>query len=159
MTASIKEALEQASAMLVCLSRRYTISENHKIRFTGKWSHMGEISLGEVLDNANTALASLESGDARETIAKMICEDRGVAKGQLVIVNAANARAEQAGRALASVHAGLELLLAAVNADDPKREILVRIGDLMRDAQPARAFVAQPIVKAAKVAEDDAGGG
>lgn len=36
---------------------------------------------------------------------------------------------------------GLELLLAAVHADDPKREILVRIGDLMRDMRLVRADV------------------
>ncbi len=36
---------------------------------------------------------------------------------------------------------GLELLLAAVHADDPKREILVRIGDLMRDMEKVRARI------------------
>jgi hypothetical protein len=30
--------------------------------------------------------------------------------------------------------AGLEQLLAAVHADDPKRELLVRVGDLIREA-------------------------
>lgn len=33
---------------------------------------------------------------------------------------------------------GLQLLLAAVHADDPKREILVRVGDLLRDAAAIR---------------------
>ena len=36
---------------------------------------------------------------------------------------------------LSVVAGGLELLLAAVHADDPKREILVRVGDLMRDVK------------------------
>jgi len=31
--------------------------------------------------------------------------------------------------------AGIEALLNAVRADDPKREILVRIGDIQRDAK------------------------
>lgn len=31
--------------------------------------------------------------------------------------------------------AGLELLLAAIHADDPKREILVRVGDAIREAK------------------------
>jgi hypothetical protein len=39
------------------------------------------------------------------------------------------------------VSGGLELLLAAVHADDPKREILVRIGDIMRDMEKVRAAV------------------
>lgn len=39
---------------------------------------------------------------------------------------------------------GLELLLAAVHADDPKREILVRIGDIMRDMEKVRAVVESP---------------
>lgn len=37
------------------------------------------------------------------------------------------------------VSGGLELLLAAIHADDPKREILVRVGDLMRDVERIRA--------------------
>lgn len=41
------------------------------------------------------------------------------------------------------VGGGLELLLAAVHADDPKREILVRIGDLMRDMKKVRALVSK----------------
>lgn len=35
--------------------------------------------------------------------------------------------------ALNSQYAGLEALLAAIHADDPKRELLVRVGDLMRE--------------------------
>lgn len=35
--------------------------------------------------------------------------------------------------ALDSQYAGLEALLAAIHADDPKRELLVRVGDLMRE--------------------------
>jgi hypothetical protein len=42
----------------------------------------------------------------------------------------------------AVVCGGLELLLKAIHADDPKREILVRIGDLMRDMKKVRAVVA-----------------
>lgn len=42
-----------------------------------------------------------------------------------------------------ALETGLELLLAAIHADDPKREILVRIGDLMREA---RAIAALPFL-------------
>lgn len=58
----------------------------------------------------------------------------------------ANVECNRAERALAeayereaNVEGGLTLLLAAVHADDPKREMLVRIGDLMRDAAASRA--------------------
>lgn len=39
--------------------------------------------------------------------------------------------------------AGLEALLAAVHADDPKREILVRIGDAMREARQAATIISE----------------
>jgi hypothetical protein len=38
------------------------------------------------------------------------------------------------------LRAGLDQLLAAIHADDPKRELLVRVGDLMREA------AAQPLL-------------
>lgn len=40
-----------------------------------------------------------------------------------------------------SHYAGLEALLSAVHADDPKREILVRIGDAMREAKLAATII------------------
>ncbi len=51
---------------------------------------------------------------------------------------AAAIRSQQAiADVLSSQLAGLELLLAAVHSDDPKREILVRIGDAIREAEAA----------------------
>lgn len=47
---------------------------------------------------------------------------------------------------LNSIYAGLELLLAAVHADDPKRELLVRVGDLMRDTKSLTAALADHVV-------------
>jgi hypothetical protein len=40
----------------------------------------------------------------------------------------------EAHEKIRSVQGGLEMLLAAIHADDPKRELLVRVGDLMRTA-------------------------
>jgi len=42
------------------------------------------------------------------------------------------------------VDGGLQLLLAAVHADDPKREILVRVGDLMRDTKRLARALNEP---------------
>lgn len=39
------------------------------------------------------------------------------------------------------IEGGLELLLAAIHADDPRRELLVRVGDLMRAAKSAAARI------------------
>ena len=54
--------------------------------------------------------------------------------------------------------AGLELLLAAVHAGDPKREILVRIGDAIREARILAAQQDGVLCKKCKeVAERDRG--
>lgn len=45
-----------------------------------------------------------------------------------------------------SMRAGLDMLLAAVHADDPKREILVRVGDLMRDVKSLTAALSEQVV-------------
>ncbi|MCR6734489.1 MAG: hypothetical protein NVV83_10575 [Afipia sp.] len=42
-----------------------------------------------------------------------------------------------------SLVAELEMLLAAVHADDPKREILVRVGDALREAETAAARITE----------------
>ncbi|MBV5269002.1 MAG: hypothetical protein JZU55_02625 [Afipia sp.] len=42
-----------------------------------------------------------------------------------------------------SLVAELEMLLAAVHADDPKREILVRVGDALREAETAAARISE----------------
>jgi hypothetical protein len=46
-----------------------------------------------------------------------------------------------------SLVSGLEQLLAAIHADDPKRELLVRVGDLMREAAALPALVAEERAK------------
>lgn len=58
-----KEALEKCAAALQLLTNEQTV-----VKFTGKWSGYGSVSVAIILDQANDALASLE-GDAVERVA------------------------------------------------------------------------------------------
>lgn len=52
----------------------------------------------------------------------------------------------QISEALGLIDGGLQLLLAAVHADDPKREMLVRVGDLLRDVRSLEAALSGHVV-------------
>lgn len=58
-----KEALEKCAAALQLLTNEQTV-----VKFTGKWSGYGSVSVAIILDQANDSLASLE-GDAVERVA------------------------------------------------------------------------------------------
>jgi hypothetical protein len=66
---SIKEALEKCAAALQLLPR----FEDDVIQFTGHWAHFKPMSVAAILDEANTALATLQpSGERREEIARIM---------------------------------------------------------------------------------------
>jgi hypothetical protein len=60
--------------------------------------------------------------------------------------------------ALHLLSAGLSQLLAAVHADDPKRELLVRVGDLMRETKSLTAaldgMVVVPVSELTYIADE-----
>lgn len=62
-TAALVQALELATDMLACVARAAKLNEAGTVCFTGRWAHFGTVSLGEVLDKANDALAPFQSKD------------------------------------------------------------------------------------------------
>lgn len=60
----IRTALEKCAG---ALSR--SVSEKEVVRFTGKWSHLGSMTVSDILDEADKALDP-ESDSAREEIAR-----------------------------------------------------------------------------------------
>lgn len=52
----VVEALQLTAGALQCIADRLSAHEHHIIRFTGQWERFGTLSIGEILDRANTAL-------------------------------------------------------------------------------------------------------
>jgi hypothetical protein len=104
----------------------------------------------ELVPICQEAASALEAKDAEIAELANDYKDRGTMISALVAERAGlNTRITSLERQLAEetercgsigdqIDGGLQLLLAAVHANDPKREILVRVGDLLRDAAAIR---------------------
>ena len=62
--AELVETLGYSAGYLRAASTAHGIRENEAVRFTGDWEHFGRITLGQVLDRAEAALAKAKGGAA-----------------------------------------------------------------------------------------------
>jgi hypothetical protein len=58
---ALTRALQMASGALRLMERRALFDPQEPIRFTGKWGHFGTLTISDILDQANEALASRET--------------------------------------------------------------------------------------------------
>lgn len=90
-------------------------------------------SMREVLEQIAAVCADNAPGHCDKALALKFVADVASA----ALSSPALSEASAIKRDLEGAKVGLDALLAAVHAGDPKRELLVRIGDLMRDVKVA----------------------